>query len=634
MSAYGEQELLHEHEILALEYDTLQQQKDALLAEREKLVEQVEALSADGKGELEDALPSGGAMQRSSGLQTSAESEGGAGGGAVDQEAELERVRVEYEEEMMRLTEDNRRMFDDNSRLVADNKKMFADCQRFVREIQQLKSEHGNDQPSPADSLRPRNEAAAAAAAEPAEADERLQELAQQKADLEQDMHEQHARIAAILSQRPELSDSRAPSASEGTFKPLIIEIEDLVYKERDLAARISALEAENDALSSEKNGLLDERDALAGRVEELQAEDSRSGRGELSRPASVAQRQGSVRSVTYGEIDDAASDLGPESTRTSSRGSVGRRNTLKSAAPLAGDGVLVDGLEIENVSGPPGLSAEEERELRGSLKQAEGRVEQMGMENDRLREEVRSLMAPGRETLDGDERLQQAVGKIERLEEDNAKLREEVGSLLGELDQVVADNQLLIQDNQQLIDQNTELQQMANTRPPVAGADGEAELDADGKLTQDEGGSVDYEQLFADNMKLASDNRQLLDDNNRLFADNKKIITDLSKLQEHGDTLFQDNCKLAQDLEDAVQQQQVRHPLQTFSCALSDLPQLLLDMWQTAVGSDYCGQAAEAPRVSDKCMWVAGSPGRIGAPAAGAAAVKGGSRARGRACE
>jgi hypothetical protein len=51
-------------------------------------------------------------------------------------------------------------------------------------------------------------------------------------------MREQQARIAAILSQRLETSDERVPSASEGVFAPLIGEVEDLVFKERELAAR------------------------------------------------------------------------------------------------------------------------------------------------------------------------------------------------------------------------------------------------------------------------------------------------------------------------------------------------------------------------------------------------------------
>ena len=73
--------------------------------------------------------------------------DGAATGGAAVEGAlkeEVEKVRLEYEEEMLRLTDDNRRMFDDNARLVGDNKKMFADCQRFVREIQQLKADLSN----------------------------------------------------------------------------------------------------------------------------------------------------------------------------------------------------------------------------------------------------------------------------------------------------------------------------------------------------------------------------------------------------------------------------------------------------------------------------------------------------------
>jgi ABC-type transporter Mla subunit MlaD len=320
----------------------------------------------------------------------------------------------------------------------------------------------------------------------------------------------------------------------------------------------ISALEAENEALARGKVDLLETRAALASQVEELEAELARLKEESAEAPplatTRLSSRMGSTRSATYGEmsVELPEHELADNVARASSRGSAGARRTLRSAAP----GAPIEGLEAEEV---PGISAEEERQLRGSLKQAETKVEQVGMENDRLREEVRALMAPGREAVDGDERLRDAMDKIQRLEQDNSKLREEVGSLLGELDQVVADNQLLIQDNQQLIDQNTELQQTggrAGERERVPGADGEGAGGEEGEEGDGTGG-VEYQQLFSDNMKLASDNRQLLEDNNRLFADNKKIIADLNKLQEHGDTLYQENCRLSEDLEKAVQQQQ-----------------------------------------------------------------------------
>ena len=125
-----------------------------------------------------------------------------------------------------------------------------------------------------------------------------------------------------------------------------------------------------------------------------------------------------------------------------------------------------------------------------------------------------------------------------EQLQLDNSRLRQEVQSLLRELDQVVADNQVLVEDNEQLVQQNAALQDASalssveqqarntwsDTAPvivsdkyqgsPTAAAQRDSGQSA-GSMT-DKDKSIEYEQLLADNMKLASDNRQLLHDNNR----------------------------------------------------------------------------------------------------------------------
>ena len=411
----------------------------------------------------------------------------------------LEAVKVR--EEIERLKENNQKMFEDNARLVVDNKKMFGDCQRFVRDLQALQSErnaaaaHDLD-----DTNRPTPEEVTQLQDALHQASEEKLQAQEENMQVKDMLSESRSRIAAILAHRPQLTPTAAPD-HDNNMQALIAQIDDCVYRERDLELRLKALEAENMQLAAENQQLANERAEVVQEQESLKHEITQ------LREAANTRAHTARGSVTFGEMSMEYAE-----GAFSARSNTGSLLTSSTAPSRAGS--------VTNLQ-PALLSTVE------------------GLQEDAIGSDW-DLPSDGKASDDNQvrgKRDTQPTGT--RLEADNERLRGDVQSLLMELDQVVSDNKLLVEDNQQLINQITELEGRDSRSSLVP------EKGHDASRGSAESSGMDYQQLLADNMKLASDNRQLLEDNNRLFSDNKKIIVDLSKLQQHGELLFRDNCKV-----------------------------------------------------------------------------------------
>jgi len=404
---------------------------------------------------------------------------------------------VKVREEMERLKEDNQKMFEDNSRLVGDNKKMFGDCQRFVRDLQGLQERNAAAGHNLGDTNRPTPEQVTQLQDALRQASEEKLQAQEENMQVKDMLSESRSRIAAILAQRPQLTPTAAPDL-DNNMQALIAQIDDCVYRERDLELRLKALEADNMQLAAENQQLANERTEVAQEQESL--------KHEITRLQEAANKRAHTArgSLTFGEMSMEYPEgaLGSRSNTGSLRSSI---------APSRAGSMTLQPVLLSTVEGLQEDTNRSDPDLPSDGKASDG--------NDKVR--------GNRDTQPTDTRL----------EADNERLRGEVTSLLQELDQVVTDNKLLVEDNQQLIHQITELEARDSRSSLVPGHE------ASRGSTESSG--MDYQQMLADNMKLASDNRQLLEDNNRLFSDNKKIIVDLSKLQQNGELLFRDNCKV-----------------------------------------------------------------------------------------
>ena len=204
---------------------------------------------------------------------------------------------VKVREEMERLKENNQKMFEDNARLVGDNKKMFGDCQRFVRDLQALQTERNAAAARDlGDTNRPTPE-------EITQLQDALRQASEEKLQAQdENMHvkdmlsESRSRIAAILAHRPQLTPTAAPDR-DNNMQALIAQIDDCVYRERDLELRLKAHQAENMQLAAENQQLANER------AEVLQEQESLKHEIAQLREAANKRAHTARGSLTFGEM-------------------------------------------------------------------------------------------------------------------------------------------------------------------------------------------------------------------------------------------------------------------------------------------------------------------------------------------
>ena len=413
--------------------------------------------------------------------------------------------------------------------------------------------------------------------------EETLRTVAQEKAHVQQLLDDCQARMNAILARR----HSTRPS-TQMDIEAILQDMQACVESESALQVSNRALQSDKTFLAQTNNDLLEEHAVLKETMQEQNLEIEQL-RERQKRPSSQLARAIEMPM-------DAAAPPRP-SSRMSARSSTPSFRELDSGE-LPRPGSAVAGLEA------PG------NELLGS---GVSRKPPPGVKLVASENAENKAGADETDEHANFEKVMELMKTIEGLQHENEAFRDEVHSLLGELDQVVADNALLMEDNQQLLDQNSALydahknaeamqarlreverelqdarqraeraeQELAQVPPVQSGAldlneqsVGEQLPAAKSVAVKPKPGqsfvvgsesagvekdveTMEYQQLLSDNMKLAADNRQLLEDNDRLFSDNKKIIADLTQLQEQNELLYKDNAKLSGDHDRLLQEKE-----------------------------------------------------------------------------
>jgi hypothetical protein len=396
-----------------------------------------------------------------------------------DLDAQSEVVRLE--DELLRVNDNNQRMFEDNSRLVADNKKMFADCQRFVREIQELKAQ------------LPTGASAAntTASAEDQSAD------THHKAQIEEP-------LLKILAQR---EASQSPRRTH-TREELLQDVQECVENERSLREEVKALRADNAFLTKSNKNLIDQRaemlstrsrpasmafgsyesdvfTEMADPEAQERAENRLSARGVMlpQRPVSGLE----ARSPTSSHLSLRGSSISPTSTTDPvvvelvldmdfdelARKDISQFKQAVArdiADAVAGDPTKVRVMDLqpgsvrmltaldEGVCGPGVDALEVAKDIEkqatdpnSRLKQ--GRYTKLTSGVKVVGRKVASRTASHASDSHRFDQVMELMHTIERLEDEKAQFedekahfRDELHTVLHDLDQVVADNQLLMQ--------------------------------------------------------------------------------------------------------------------------------------------------------------------------------------------
>ena len=479
-----------------------------------------------------------------------------------------------------------------------------CDRGRFVREIQQLKeelsaekvgtssaqgpvadAESSNQGPDGPTRLGQTSPSSITSPTLPRQEllEETLRTVAQEKAHVQQLLDDCQARMNAILAPR----HSTRPS-TQMDIEAVLQDMQACVESESALQASNRALQSDKTFLAQTNNDLLEEHAVLKEAMQEQKLEIEQL-RERQKRPSSQLARAMEMPM-------DAAAPPRP-SSRMSAHSSTPSFRELDSAE-LPRPGSAVAGLEAPgNELLGPGLS----RKPPPGVKLVAPENAQNKAGADETDEHANF------------EKVMELMKTIEGLQHENEAFRDEVHSLLGELDQVVADNALLMEDNQQLLDQNSALydalknaeatqarlreveRELQDARQRAEKAEQELEqvppvqsraldlneqsvggqlpaaksvavkprpgqsfvVDSESAGVEKDVETMEYQQLLSDNMKLAADNRQLLEDNDRLFSDNKKIIADLTQLQEQNELLYKDNAKLSGDHDRLLQEKE-----------------------------------------------------------------------------